>query len=100
MIVPIVGPSHTIFSTVTRWRAGGLWTDSLVDSPIAAGADLKDIAGLDAAGARACRYLEDLCDGMGAVRKPLLAAVNGPAVSPTLREAHRGLVFHQTQGLQ
>ncbi|KZZ95480.1 Crotonase, core [Moelleriella libera RCEF 2490] len=45
-----------------------------------AGADLKDIAGLDAAGARACRYLEDLCDGMGAVRKPLLAAVNGPAL--------------------
>lgn len=46
-----------------------------------AGADLKDIAELDAAGARACRYLEDLCLGMSAVRKPLLAAVNGPAVS-------------------
>ncbi|KAG6121345.1 hypothetical protein E4U13_004872 [Claviceps humidiphila] len=45
-----------------------------------AGADLKDIAELDAAGARACRYLEDLCLGMSAVRKPLLAAVNGPAL--------------------
>ncbi|KAG5989436.1 hypothetical protein E4U54_004337 [Claviceps lovelessii] len=45
-----------------------------------AGADLKDIAGLDAAGARSCRYLEDLCLGMSAVRKPLLAAVNGPAL--------------------
>ncbi|KAK2600026.1 hypothetical protein QQS21_005260 [Conoideocrella luteorostrata] len=45
-----------------------------------AGADLKDIAGLDSAGARSCRYLEDLCVGMAAVRKPLLAAVNGPAL--------------------
>ncbi|GAB0133092.1 hypothetical protein EsDP_00001508 [Epichloe bromicola] len=45
-----------------------------------AGADLKDIAGLDATGARTCRYLEDLCLGMSAVRKPLLAAVNGPAL--------------------
>ncbi|KAG5931964.1 hypothetical protein E4U53_001537 [Claviceps sorghi] len=45
-----------------------------------AGADLKDIAGLDAAGARSCRYLEDLCLGISAVRKPLLAAVNGPAL--------------------
>ncbi|KAG6031731.1 hypothetical protein E4U41_007462 [Claviceps citrina] len=45
-----------------------------------AGADLKDIAGLDANGARSCRYLEDLCLGMSAVRKPLLAAVNGPAL--------------------
>lgn len=44
-----------------------------------AGADLKDIAGLDATGARTCRYLEDLCLGMSAVRKPLLAAANGPA---------------------
>lgn len=46
----------------------------------AAGADLNDIAALDAAGARSRRYLEDLCSGMAAVRKPLLAAVNGPAV--------------------
>ncbi|OTA05794.1 enoyl-CoA hydratase/isomerase family protein [Trichoderma parareesei] len=29
-----------------------------------AGADLQDIAALDAAGARSCRYLEDLCHGM------------------------------------
>ncbi|PFH55602.1 hypothetical protein XA68_17959 [Ophiocordyceps unilateralis] len=45
-----------------------------------AGADLVDIAALDSAGARSCRYLEDLCHGMEAVRKPLVAAVNGPAV--------------------
>ncbi|POR37427.1 Uncharacterized protein TPAR_02360 [Tolypocladium paradoxum] len=45
----------------------------------AAGADLNDIAALDAAGARSCRYLEDLCSGMAAVCKPVLAAVNGPA---------------------
>ncbi|RDA89408.1 hypothetical protein CP532_6158 [Ophiocordyceps camponoti-leonardi (nom. inval.)] len=45
-----------------------------------AGADLVDIAALDSAGARSCRYLEDLCHGMEAVRKPLVAAVNGPAL--------------------
>ncbi|KID59882.1 Crotonase, core, partial [Metarhizium hybridum] len=45
-----------------------------------AGADLKDIADLDSAGARSCRYLENLCVGMTAVRKPLIAAVNGPAL--------------------
>jgi hypothetical protein len=51
-----------------------------------AGADLQDIAALDAAGARSCRYLEDLCHGMASVRKPLLAAVEGPAVCMTPRE--------------
>ncbi|UKZ56837.1 hypothetical protein TrVGV298_010681 [Trichoderma virens] len=45
-----------------------------------AGADLQDIAALDAAAARSCRYLEDLCTGMASVRKPLLAAVEGPAL--------------------
>ncbi|KAL6866869.1 ClpP/crotonase-like domain-containing protein [Trichoderma novae-zelandiae] len=45
-----------------------------------AGADLQDIAALDAADARSCRYLEDLCHGMASVRKPLLAAVEGPAL--------------------
>ncbi|KAM4058936.1 enoyl-CoA hydratase/isomerase domain-containing protein [Hirsutella rhossiliensis] len=45
-----------------------------------AGADLNDIAALDSAGARSCRYLEDLCNGMAAVRKPVVAAVNGPAL--------------------
>ncbi|KAK4092855.1 hypothetical protein PCL_11525 [Purpureocillium lilacinum] len=44
-----------------------------------AGADLNDIAALDSAGARSCRYLEDLCSGVAAVRKPVIAAVNGPA---------------------
>ncbi|PHH71481.1 hypothetical protein CDD80_5247 [Ophiocordyceps camponoti-rufipedis] len=45
-----------------------------------AGADLVDIAALDSAGARSCRYLEDLCHGMEAIRKPVVAAVNGPAL--------------------
>ncbi|KAL3953884.1 hypothetical protein ACCO45_011840 [Purpureocillium lilacinum] len=46
----------------------------------APGADLNDIAALDSAGARSCRYLEDLCSGVAAVRKPVIAAVNGPAL--------------------
>ncbi|PNY29400.1 Uncharacterized protein TCAP_00691, partial [Tolypocladium capitatum] len=50
------------------------------NGPFFSGADLNDIAVLDAAGARSCRYLEDLCSGMAAVRKPVLAAVNGPAL--------------------
>ncbi|TQV94177.1 enoyl-CoA hydratase/isomerase family protein [Cordyceps javanica] len=45
-----------------------------------AGADLNDIATLDEAGARASRYLEDLCKGFAAVKKPIIAAVNGPAL--------------------
>lgn len=48
---------------------------------IAAGADIAEIAEMDAIDARACRYLEDLCHGMAAVRKPVMAAVDGPAVS-------------------
>ena len=47
---------------------------------VAAGADLKDIAALNGESARQVRYLEDLCLAMKAVRKPLLAAVNGPAL--------------------
>ncbi|KAJ6786609.1 hypothetical protein PWT90_08197 [Aphanocladium album] len=45
-----------------------------------AGADLNDIAALDEAGARASRYLEDLCNGFTSVNKPIIAAVNGPAL--------------------
>lgn len=48
-----------------------------------AGADLNDIAVLDATKAREIRYLEDLCRGMADVDKPVIAAVNGPAVSAT-----------------
>ncbi|KAF1735991.1 putative enoyl-CoA hydratase, mitochondrial [Beauveria bassiana] len=50
-----------------------------------AGADLNDIAALDEAGARASRYLQDLCAGFASVKKPIIAAVNGPA-----RRFHRG----------
>jgi enoyl-CoA hydratase len=46
-----------------------------------AGADIGEISRLDAEGARDCRYLSDLCSGMQAVRKPLIAAVEGMAVS-------------------
>ncbi|KAF4974002.1 hypothetical protein FZEAL_9046 [Fusarium zealandicum] len=45
-----------------------------------AGADIKEIATMDAESARSCRYLEDLCHGMASVRKPILAAVDGPAL--------------------
>lgn len=45
-----------------------------------AGADLADIAQLNATSVRACRYLEELCTEMAAFRKPIIAAVNGPAV--------------------
>ncbi|KPM43746.1 hypothetical protein AK830_g2756 [Neonectria ditissima] len=45
-----------------------------------AGADIKEISALDAEAARGCRYLADLCAGMRAVRKPLIAAVEGMAL--------------------
>lgn len=47
---------------------------------VIAGADLKDIAALDGEGARRCRYLEDLCNGLHDVRIPVIAAVEGMAV--------------------
>jgi hypothetical protein len=46
-----------------------------------AGADIKEISQLDAEGAHQKRYLEDLCNGMQRVRKPVIAAVEGKAVS-------------------
>ena len=48
-----------------------------------AGADIKEISELDSESARSCRYLENLCNGFDTVRKPLLAAVEGMAVSYT-----------------
>ncbi|CEI61744.1 hypothetical protein FVEN_g2806 [Fusarium venenatum] len=45
-----------------------------------AGADIGEISRLDAEGARDCRYLSELCTGMQAVRKPLIAAVEGMAL--------------------
>ncbi|KAH7233600.1 ClpP/crotonase-like domain-containing protein [Fusarium tricinctum] len=45
-----------------------------------AGADIGEISKLDAESARGCRYLADLCAGMRAVRKPLIAAVEGMAL--------------------
>ncbi|KAH7136203.1 ClpP/crotonase-like domain-containing protein [Dactylonectria macrodidyma] len=42
-----------------------------------AGADIKEIAALDAESARRRRYLEDLCNGLRSVRKPIIAAVEG-----------------------
>ncbi|RBR26961.1 uncharacterized protein FIESC28_00229 [Fusarium coffeatum] len=45
-----------------------------------AGADIGEISRLDAEEARKCRYLSDLCSGMQAVRKPLIAAVEGMAL--------------------
>ncbi|KAL2755314.1 hypothetical protein ACRALDRAFT_2041708 [Sodiomyces alcalophilus JCM 7366] len=45
-----------------------------------AGADIKEISLLNGEDARQCRYLEDLCAGLGKVRKPLIAAVEGMAL--------------------
>ncbi|KAK4143305.1 enoyl-CoA hydratase [Dichotomopilus funicola] len=45
-----------------------------------AGADINEISRLDFESARGCRYLEDLCNGMAAVRKPVIAAVEGMAL--------------------
>ncbi|KAL2840348.1 ClpP/crotonase-like domain-containing protein [Aspergillus pseudodeflectus] len=45
-----------------------------------AGADIKEISQLDAEGAHQRRYLEDLCNGMRSVRKPVIAAVEGKAL--------------------
>ncbi|KAI0129617.1 ClpP/crotonase-like domain-containing protein [Xylariales sp. AK1849] len=49
-------------------------------SCFSAGADIKEIAALDTEAAQRGRYLEDLCKGMAAVRKPLIAAVEGMAL--------------------
>ncbi|KAF4501294.1 enoyl- hydratase [Fusarium agapanthi] len=53
---------------------------SLLICCLTAGADIKEISTMDTEAARSCRYLEDLCHGMAAVRKPVLAAVDGPAL--------------------
>ena len=59
-----------------------------------AGADIKEIAELGAAEAGKRRYLEDLCLGIKAVKKPILAAVEGIAVSLPY---HLGLILLQIQ---
>ena len=46
-----------------------------------AGADIRQIAALDTEAVTQRRYLEDLCNGVANVNKPLLAAVEGLAVS-------------------
>ncbi|KAK6080405.1 enoyl- hydratase [Seiridium cupressi] len=45
-----------------------------------AGADIKEIAAIDTEAAQRGRYLEDLCKGLAAVRKPVIAAVEGMAL--------------------
>ncbi|KAI4592442.1 hypothetical protein KJ359_011253 [Pestalotiopsis sp. 9143b] len=45
-----------------------------------AGADIKEISAIDTETAQRSRYLEDLCHGLQAVRKPLIAAVEGMAL--------------------
>ncbi|KAL4991802.1 ClpP/crotonase-like domain-containing protein [Aspergillus falconensis] len=45
-----------------------------------AGADIKEISKLDAEGARRVRYLEDLCNGLRGIRKPVIGAVEGMAL--------------------
>ncbi|KAL4901743.1 hypothetical protein BDW74DRAFT_69595 [Aspergillus multicolor] len=50
------------------------------DNFFSAGADLREIATLDVEGARQIRYLENLCNGLRSVRKPVIAAVEGKAL--------------------
>ncbi|KAH7027293.1 ClpP/crotonase-like domain-containing protein [Microdochium trichocladiopsis] len=52
-----------------------------------AGADIKEISAMDAEAARHCRYLQDLCAGMAAVRKPVIAALEGMALGGGLELA-------------
>ncbi|KAK0388985.1 hypothetical protein NLU13_2562 [Sarocladium strictum] len=65
-----------------------------------AGADIKEIAAMDAEAARSCRYLEDLCHGMQALRKPLLAAVNGHALGGGFEVALMCDLIFASQGTQ
>lgn len=48
--------------------------------PSTAGADIKEISELNSEDVRQIRYLEDLCDGVRNVRKPVIVAVEGKAV--------------------
>ncbi|KAL6235700.1 hypothetical protein BDW75DRAFT_250668 [Aspergillus navahoensis] len=50
------------------------------DAFFSAGADIKEIANLDADDAGRIRYLEDLCDGLRDIRKPVIVAVEGMAL--------------------
>jgi len=57
------------------------------DTCFSAGADIKEISIMDAEAARQCRYLQDLCAGMAAVRKPIIAAAEGMALGGGLELA-------------
>jgi enoyl-CoA hydratase len=50
------------------------------DTVFSAGADINEISKLDAEGAKEIRYLEELCDVIRGVRKPVIVAVEGMAV--------------------
>ncbi|KAL4753426.1 hypothetical protein BDW72DRAFT_191111 [Aspergillus terricola var. indicus] len=50
------------------------------DTFFSAGADIKEISNLDAEGARRIHYLEDLCDSLRSVRKPVIVAAEGMAL--------------------
>ncbi|RYO89610.1 hypothetical protein DL766_000430 [Monosporascus sp. MC13-8B] len=79
--------SQSLISTFLK-QLGEASTDSSVrviiitgsKSCFSAGADIKEISELDAAEAGKRRYLEDLCLGIKAVRKPILAAIEGIAL--------------------
>ncbi|CBF82493.1 enoyl-CoA hydratase/isomerase family protein [Aspergillus nidulans FGSC A4] len=50
------------------------------DTVFSAGADINEISKLDAEGAKEIRYLEELCDVIRGVRKPVIVAVEGMAL--------------------
>ncbi|KAF4450791.1 putative enoyl-CoA hydratase precursor, mitochondrial [Fusarium austroafricanum] len=70
---PLAGADYRISGTAADGSQGP-WRASH------SGADIGEISRLDAEDARRCRYLADLCSGMQAVRKPVIAAVEGMAL--------------------
>lgn len=68
-------------------------------SPLsAAGADIKELQMLDFAKAYAINFLQPLNRGLAAVRKPVIAAVNGFAVSPPTENIERSLIRSKLGG--
>lgn len=78
---------HSSLILLSTWSSSPIFSKSklkLNHKSFKAGADIKEIQAIDTEAAQKRRYLEDLCNGLQAVRKPLIAAVEGMAVNITL----------------
>jgi enoyl-CoA hydratase len=78
-VIIVTGTISAFSGEAAPWCKWGFWNVNLL-TKIKAGADIKEIANLDSEAAERSRYLEDLGNGIKAVRKPVLAAVEGMAV--------------------